>query len=191
MKSTDYRRGKKDDSRDVDWLARWTLRFMEATLPADWRDPLVGDLLEEWSTEIVPNGGRARGHAWLIRQAIGSLIASFPTHIKEASLMTKTLLVVAVLIGGFSTFVDSRPTWDDTGVLAFGILFSCALLGAFGPRRPWRWALAVGSWIPLYEISAHRGYSSLLALGFALAGAYAGAILRRILSRRGQRTASM
>ncbi len=181
MKGTGSRWPKKDGGRKLDWQARWVLRCLEAILPDEWRDPLIGDLLEEWSTEIVPNVGRARGQSWLLGQAIMSSVSSVLAHIRKVSLMTRILFVVALLLGGFSALVDSLPTWDDTGVLAFGILISCALLGSFGPARPWRWALAVGSWIPLHDIISNRGYTSLLALGFAFAGAYVGATIRRTL----------
>jgi len=150
-------------------------------LPSTWRDALVGDLLEEWTTDIVPNYGRARAHWWLAWQVGLSMAASLPTHFRRAALMTKLLLPIALLMGGFSAFVDSRPTWDDTGVLAFGIAAVCAFLGALGPKRPWLWGLAVGLWIPLYEISLHGNYAASMALLFAFAGAYSGAGVCRLL----------
>jgi hypothetical protein len=53
--------------------------------------------------------------------------------------------------------------------------------GAIGPDRPWLWALAVGAWIPIYEIPSTRNYGSLLALVMAFVGAYAGTGLRKLL----------
>jgi len=61
------------------------------------------------------------------------------------------LLVVALGLGFFITWVDSRPNWDDTGVTALAIFLCCCLLGAIESSRPWLWALAVGMWIPLSE----------------------------------------
>lgn len=97
--------------------------------------------------------------------------------------MGKMLLTVALLLGGFSAFIDSRPKWDDTGVLVFGIAAVCAFLGALEPKRPWLWGLAVGLWIPLYEICAFGSFAAFLALLLALAGAYIGAGIRRLLTR--------
>src|SRR5512133_1371723 len=52
-------------------------------------------------------------------------------------IMQNLLLAAAVLAGLFSAYVDSRPNWDDTGILAFGILIVSGLLTLFGYRRPW------------------------------------------------------
>ncbi len=95
--------------------------------------------------------------------------------------MQRTLLAVALGVGVLTTWMDSRPNWDDTGVTALAVLVSCILLGALGPKRPWLWALAVGLWIPILGIALHRNYGTLLALAFAFAGSYAGMLLRRSL----------
>lgn len=94
--------------------------------------------------------------------------------------MQSLLFVVSIALGLTFAYVDSRPTWDDTGVLAFAIAISCAMLGYFGPRRPWLWALGVGLWIPAHNILRSGNLQSLLAMAFAFGGAYAGAALRRI-----------
>jgi len=95
--------------------------------------------------------------------------------------MRYVLLAVAVVLGILIAFVDSRPTWDDTGVTAAAIVASCGVLGLLGPDRPWLWALAVGMWVPALGIAKAGNYGSLLALPFAFAGAYAGAATRRAL----------
>jgi len=43
--------------------------------------------------------------------------------------MNCVLFVVALGVGGMIAYVDSRPTWDDTGVTAAAIFGSCFLLG--------------------------------------------------------------
>jgi uncharacterized RDD family membrane protein YckC len=98
--------------------------------------------------------------------------------------MNKVLFVAALAIGCGIAYVDSRPNWDDTGVTVAAILVSCGILGAAGPSRPWLWALAVGLWIPLLGIALHRNYGTLLALAFALAGAYTGMAFRHMLLPR-------
>src|SRR5689334_22039730 len=43
-------------------------------------------------------------------------------EMERKDVMQNVLLAVAVLAGLFSAYVDSRPTWDDTGILAAGLL---------------------------------------------------------------------
>ena len=97
--------------------------------------------------------------------------------------MTRWLLCGAIVCGLLLSYVDSRPTWDDTGITAGVVLLLCGLLGLLAPRRPWMWALAVGSWIPLLEIVSTHTYTSLLALLIAFVGAYAGMGVRRLAQR--------
>lgn len=92
--------------------------------------------------------------------------------------MQNLLLGVALLAGLFAAYVDSRPTWDDTGILAFGILIISGLVTLLGYRRPWLAALAVGLWIPLHSIFITHNYGSILALAFAFVGAYGGWVVR-------------
>jgi hypothetical protein len=95
--------------------------------------------------------------------------------------MFKLLLPIAVCVGLLVAYIDSRPNWDDTGVTAGAVLLTCGVWGALAPERPWLWALAVGIWLPAYEIASTRNFGSLLALIFAFAGAYAGMGVRRLL----------
>jgi hypothetical protein len=94
------------------------------------------------------------------------------------------VLIAGLAIGAMITYVDSQPTWDDTGVTAAAILAACALLAAIAPRRPWLIALAVGAWIPLLGIARTQNYGALLALAFAFAGAFFGMGLRRMVAMR-------
>jgi hypothetical protein len=93
--------------------------------------------------------------------------------------MNKVLFVVAFCLGGLIAYVDSRPNWDDAGITALAIVVGCGLLGVAGPRRPWLWALTVGSWIPVLGILLAGNYGTLLTLPFAFGGAYAGMAVRR------------
>ena len=96
--------------------------------------------------------------------------------------MQKILFGVALVVGGLVTYVDSRPTWDDTGVTAGALLIAAGVLGFLGPSRPWLWALALGVWIPLLGIVRDQNYGSLLALAVAFVGAYGGMALRTWLA---------
>ena len=96
--------------------------------------------------------------------------------------MQKLLILIAIVIGHMFAYIDSRPDWDDAGVLAVSIAIVCAILAYLYPRRPWIWAIAVGVWIPLHNLVHNGNFGSLLALAFAAAGAYLGAWLRNSLA---------
>ena len=95
---------------------------------------------------------------------------------------TVLLLIVALGLGAGITYVDSRPNWDDTGIIAVGLVLIAAAFGFADPRRPWVWAVAVGVWIPLLSVLRTGNYGSLLVLLFAFAGAYGGMLLRKAAS---------
>jgi hypothetical protein len=97
--------------------------------------------------------------------------------------MQKILLVIAVAAGLGLAWVDSRPNWDDTSILAGAILLACGLMALMGFERPWLLALAVGAWIPLHGILVSRNYGSILALIIAFIGAYGGWGLRLLLQK--------
>jgi hypothetical protein len=89
--------------------------------------------------------------------------------------MQTVLLLAGALMGGLIAFVDSRPTWDDTGVTVLALLVTAGLLGLISPGRPWKWALAVGMWLPLVEMILTHQAALLFVLIVPLIGAYAGA----------------
>ena len=92
------------------------------------------------------------------------------------------MLLAAALAGGlFIAWIDSRPSWDDTGITAGLILSFAAMLGTASPRRPWVWALAVGGWTSLAGLLLKGDAATLLALAAGMAGAYAGAGIRKLL----------
>ena len=96
--------------------------------------------------------------------------------------MQKLILAIAVTAGLLLAVIDTRPNWDDSGVIAMAVLISSAALGVVSPARPWLWALAVGIWLPVLNIALAGNFGSLLALAFAFAGAYAGAAARKTLA---------
>jgi hypothetical protein len=93
---------------------------------------------------------------------------------KRISIKQSVLLLIALLGGLGCAYIDAQPIWDDTGILVFAILFLSGLVCLLGFQRPWRAAICVGVWIPLYAIIFTHNYGSLLALGIAFIGAYAG-----------------
>ena len=104
-----------------------------------------------------------------------------PRKLKESILLT-----AALLSGWALAWIDARPHWDDSGILAGLMLISSGALGMLGPRRPWLWALAVGVWIPLHMVlrspAAGTVATGLAILAIPMAGSYAGMGLRRLLT---------
>lgn len=115
-------------------------------------------------------------------ERFGSIKIVAGTFEKERnSMMQKVLLAVALLTGLFIAYVDSRPTWDDTGITAGTMLLSSGLLTLLGYRRPWLIALAIGLWTLLYETYLSHNFHfpgvillPLFVLFVCFVGAYAG-----------------
>ncbi len=94
------------------------------------------------------------------------------------------LLPLASGAGFVIAVIESSPGWDDTGVTVAGLILAAGVFGAISPRYPWLWGLAVGMWVPLIEIAlpgGSGGYAPAVAILIALAGAYAGAIVGRMM----------
>jgi hypothetical protein len=79
-------------------------------------------------------------------------------------------------------------TANDILATALFVLVSTLVLGALRPRKPWRWIVAVGVFVPLARLTAYlvlgqkpyRAQVWASGLGFVtgIAGSYAGAMLR-------------
>src|SRR4051812_25006185 len=86
------------------------------------------------------------------------------------------LVPLAVVVGAAIAYVDSRPTWDDTGISVAALAISAACFGALDPRRAWLWAVLIGCWIPMLDVTLHQNIGSILAVPVAFLGAYSGAL---------------
>ena len=84
------------------------------------------------------------------------------------------LVMAAVAIGLAIGYVDSRPTWDDTGITVSLILLTSSLVAGLSGRRPWLWALLIGVWVPILEFGGTVGAASLIAPAVAAVGATIG-----------------
>lgn len=81
---------------------------------------------------------------------------------------------------------------DDLLLVALVVVASGILLGILRPRRPWRWVIAVGVFIPLTEVAAYylltvkptraQVYASCLMFLPGIAGAYGGAVFRNVVN---------
>jgi hypothetical protein len=100
---------------------------------------------------------------------------------------TLVVVVVALVAGAVIGFVDSRPTWDDTGVAAGALFLSALVLACIRPRAAWLIGLAVGLPVVLFNVIAHGNFGSFLAIAFSLAGAAIGYGIGRALGVDGAR----
>ncbi len=89
------------------------------------------------------------------------------------------IAALAVTIGAGIAWVDTRPTWDDTGVTAGALLLAAGLAAGAGLRW-WGAALLVAAPIFVAELSS-AGWGILISLAFTGAGSLLGAIFRRMV----------
>ena len=97
--------------------------------------------------------------------------------------------VLAALAGMGTGWVD--VVVNDLLFTALLALMACMLLGLLRPLWPWRWVVAVVAFIPLAELVAYaivtvkptraQVYGSFLTALPGTAGAYGGAVMRRVL----------
>jgi len=87
--------------------------------------------------------------------------------------LTGVLLLAA---GTAIAWVDTRPSWDDAGVTA-GAVAVAAVLGGLSRMSPWLVSALVSA--PLLVSELPNGAGVILAVPFALVGAFSGALLRR------------
>src|SRR3954452_21964525 len=91
---------------------------------------------------------------------------------------------VGLLIGGFGgiliAYIDSRPTWDDTGLTVAALVTFAGIASFAAGRRPWLWALLVGAPTPLFEIAQTGQAATVAALLFAAICAAIGCAASRI-----------
>ncbi len=96
---------------------------------------------------------------------------------------------------GLAAFFGTLAGWVDIKVgdlllTAMVVLASCMLLGILRPRKPWRWVLLVGIFVPVVEWLAYfflsqkperaQIYESFLAFVPGIAGAFGGAVGRNV-----------
>ncbi len=98
--------------------------------------------------------------------------------------------LLAVLFGVVTGWVDIKV--GDLLFTAMLVLAGCMLLGFLRPRRPWRWVLIVGLFVPVVEWLAYyllrqkperaQIYESFLAFMPGIAGAFGGAMGRGVVN---------
>jgi hypothetical protein len=97
--------------------------------------------------------------------------------------------VLAALFGALAGWVDIKV--GDLLFTAMIVLAACMLLGFVRPRKPWRWVVVVGVFVPVAECLAYyflsqkreraQIYESFLSFMPGIAGAFGGAIGRGVI----------
>lgn len=80
---------------------------------------------------------------------------------------------IAIVLGIGIAYFDSQPTWDDTAITAALLLLTAGMVSGLSGRRPWLWAVLIGAWTPLIEVTGGE-WGSVLALGAAAIGSLMG-----------------
>ena len=98
--------------------------------------------------------------------------------------------LLAVFSGALAGWLNIKV--GDLLLTAMTVLAANMLLGFLSPRRPWRWVLVVGAFVPIVEWlsyfflsqKAERAqiYESFLAFFPGIAGAYGGAVGRNVIA---------
>jgi hypothetical protein len=152
-----------------------------------------GSLVDEVREHLVDAAERGRtaglgaGEAeQLAIERVGSPQAVVAAVAADRARLDAWLLAAALAVGAAIAYVDSRPTWDDTGVTAGTLLLSAAALSYFARRSAWLIAMAVGIWIPTLALIRRPAWPSLfmfLVPLVPLTGALIGQGLRRLTTR--------
>ena len=97
--------------------------------------------------------------------------------------------MLAVMSGVLAGWVNIKI--GDLLLTAMVVLAACMLLGILSPRKPWRWVLLVGVFVPVMEWLAYfvlsqkperaQIYESFLAFLPGIAGAFGGALGRGLV----------
>ncbi|MGD0470755.1 MAG: hypothetical protein ABSA54_20450 [Terriglobales bacterium] len=97
--------------------------------------------------------------------------------------------LLAVMSGALAGWLDIKV--GDLLLTAMVVLAANILLGILSPRRPWRWVLLVGVFVPVVEWLAYfflsqkpdraQIYESFLAFVPGIAGAFGGAMGRSVV----------
>jgi len=108
-------------------------------------------------------------------------------QVEPTSVKRDTFYYLAAALAGIGAgCVD--VALNDLLLTALLVLMGCMALGLLRPRRPWRWVVVVGIFIPLTELAAYmiltvkptraQIYGSFLASLPGIAGAYGGSLMR-------------
>jgi ABC-type multidrug transport system permease subunit len=123
-----------------------------------------------------------------------SSICNLKSPVRLNSIRDAWFYLLAALCGMGAGWADVAV--NDLLFTALLVLSACILLGLLRPRRPWRWVVMVGAFIPLTELAAYKiltlkptraqVYGSFLASLPGIAGAYGGSVMRNVMDKLNQ-----
>jgi len=118
-----------------------------------------------------------------------SEIPEIPESLERKPVGDGLYYLLAVLSGALAGWLNIKV--GDLLLTAMTVLAANMLLGFLSPRRPWRWVLVVGAFVPIVEWLAYfflsqkperaQIYESFLAFFPGIAGAYGGAVGRNVV----------
>jgi hypothetical protein len=91
------------------------------------------------------------------------------------------MLILAVTAGCIIGWIDSGPRWNDTGITIGMIVLSSMAFGIMAKRRVWLYALVIGLLVTSFNFILHNNLQSAMSIAFALAGAYSGVIIKKLI----------
>jgi hypothetical protein len=99
------------------------------------------------------------------------------------------IYAIAAILGVSAGILDVKV--GDLLLTAMFVLASTMALGFLRPQRPWRWIVAVASFVPLVQLLAFalfsqkpyraQVYESFLGFLTGIAGAYGGSVFRKAI----------
>ena len=89
--------------------------------------------------------------------------------------------VIGLLLGAGIGYVDSRPTWDDTGITVGAVVLCAFVAAAISPRWAWLLGLAVGLPVLAFNVVLRGNYASAAAVGVGVVGAGIGYAAGKLL----------
>jgi hypothetical protein len=98
---------------------------------------------------------------------------------RTAPIRELILAALAVTMGAGVAWMDTRPTWDDTGVTVVTLFFAAGPAAGVGLRW-WAAALLVPAPLLVAELPS-AGWGISVSLAFTGAGSLLGATLRRMV----------
>jgi hypothetical protein len=99
--------------------------------------------------------------------------------------------LLAGMLGALAGWLDIKV--GDLLLTAIAVLMANMLLGFLSPRKPWRWVLLIGAFVPIVEWLAYfflsqkpqraQIYESFLAFVPGIAGAFGASIGRNVMDK--------
>src|ERR1700719_1486925 len=80
--------------------------------------------------------------------------SEIPESLERKSVGAGLCYLLAVLSGALAGWLNIKV--GDLLLTAMTVLAANMLLGFFSPRRPWRWVLVVGAFVPILEWLAYN-----------------------------------